>query len=307
MKNIIFLLIFILITQALAAQEEKSFTSSSELLLQISSLPEAKLGFTQRFNFPFLQSDNPLTQDNGIETALTGEITPISANGIAEAVWTPIAFFQLAAGGRIGSGWNIELFGGEIYGIGLTKSADDGNSETDGSAFDGLLWKAQIGGALQFDLAAIFPGDWNHVVARSYHEINYKGYTRAKAYESWYFENDDGENINGFNYYGNFLIGYQMPIFLNLVGLLAEMDLYLYDTPGRSGWGDELIRWTFSCILSFEITEQFGIALLAQFRTRKNYVEANWEDLYYRNRTIDNSNPLRLEFYRVAAALVYKF
>jgi len=307
MKKIALLMVFILITQVLAAQDDKGITSSSELLLQTSSLPEAKLGFTQRFKIPFLQGENPLTADNNITLAMTAEISPISLNGIFETVWTPIAFFELVAGGRIGSGWNVELFGSEIYGIGINKPNDDDNSETDGSAFDGLLWKTQIGGALQFDLAAIFPGDWNHVLARSYHEINYKGYTRAKPNLSWYFEDDDGENCNGFNYYGNFLIGYQMPIFLNLVGLLAEMDLYLYDTPGRSNWGDDLIRWTFSGILLFKITEQFEAAVITQFKTHRNYNESNWEDLYYRNRTIDTSNPLRLEFYRVAAALTYKF
>jgi hypothetical protein len=307
MRRIVFLFVLAFIVMPLIAQEGTDISSSRELLLQISSLPEAKLGFTQHFKFPFLQGESPLTEDNNIDLALTAEISPISLNGIVEAVWTPIAFFQLAAGSRIGSGWNIELFGSEIYGIGINQSGNNDNTEINGSAFDGLLWKAQLGGAIQFDLAAIFPGDWNHVVMRSYHEINYKGYTRAKVNEAWYFEADDGENCNGFNYYGNFLIGYQMPVFLNLIAILTEMDLYLYDTPGRESWGDNLIRLTFSAILGFEITERFSIALLTQFRTRRNFLESHWEDLYYRNRTVDTSNPQYLEFYRVAAALIYKF
>jgi hypothetical protein len=266
-----------------------------------------KLGFTERFNFPFLQGEGPLTENNNIGLALTAEISPISLNGIAEVVWTPIAFFQLTAGGRIGSGWNLELFGTEIYGIGLNRPDTAGKAEHNGQAFDGLLWKAQTGAALQADLAAVFPGDWNHVVVRSYHEINYKGYTRAKANESWYYENDDGENCNGFNYYGNFLIGYQMPIFFNMAAFLTEMDLYLYDTPDRDKWGDDKIRWTFSGIFSFTLTKQINLTLIAQFRTRKNYQESNWKDLYYRNRTINNSSPLHLEFYRIATAMTYKF
>ncbi|MDR0323741.1 MAG: hypothetical protein LBI12_04750, partial [Treponema sp.] len=264
-------------------------------------------GFTQRFIFPFLQGDSLLTEDNNIALALTAEISPISLNGIAEAVWTPVAFFQFAAGGRIGSGWNLELFGSDIYGIGINRSAPNGKAENIGSAFDGLLWKTQAGAALQADLAAVFPGDWNHVVFRTYHELNYKGYTKAKVGESWYFEGDDGENSNGFNYYGNFLIGYQMPIFIDFIALLAEADLYLYDTPNRSQWGDERIRWTFSNIISFTITRQLGATLITQFRTRRNYLESDWQDLYYRNRNIDKSNPTGLEFYRIAAALTYKF
>ena len=288
-------------------EETNSVVTSSELVLQVSSLPEIKLGFTERFTFPFLQGESPMTEDNNISLALTAEISPISLNGLVEAVWTPIAFFQFAAGGRIGSGWNLELFGSEIYGIGINRTNTEGGYETSGSPFDGLLWKVQTGAALQADLAAVFPGDWNHIVVRSYHEINYKGYTRAEMGEAWYYESDDGENCNGFNYYGNFIIGYQMPVFLDFIALLTEMDLYLYDTPERSKWGDDKIRWTFSGIFSFTFTEKIGLALIAQFETRRNYQEANWQDLYYRNRTISNSKPLHLEFYRIAAALIYKF
>ncbi len=311
MRRIGFLMLLALFAQALIAQEQadvkSGVTTSSELTLQVSSLPEMKLSFTERFSFPFLQGESPLTADNNIGLALTAEISPISLNGIAEAVWTPIAFFQFAAGGRIGSGWNLNLFGGDIYGIGLNRPDASDKAEHDGGAFDGLLWKVQTGGAIQFDLAALYPGDWHHVVARSYHEINYRGYTRAKDNESWYYENDDGENCNGFNYYGNLLIGYQMPLFFNMAALLAEADLYLYDTPARDQWGDERIRWTFSAIFAFTITKQIDLAVITQCRLRRNFQESNWQDLYYRNRTIDSSKPLHLEFYRVAAALTYKF
>jgi hypothetical protein len=297
--------------QTAFAQDEEAFSSSSEVFMQISSLPEAKIGFTQRFVFPFLQSDNPLMENNNISLALTAEVSPISFNAIAGAVLTPIAFLEFSAGARIGTGWMLNLFGSDIYGTGLNIQGDNGESVHDGSAFDSLMWKVHLAGTFQFDLAAIFPGDWNHVVFLTNHEINYHGNTRAAANESWYFESDDGENVNGFNYYGNFLIGYQMPIMLNMVALLAEMELHLYNMANRSNWGDDLIRWTFSGIFSFEITEQFGIAVLAQFRTRRNYTNfdesAAGPHLYYRERILNTSNPLRLEFYRVAAALTYKF
>jgi len=305
MKNIALLLAALLFTQALFAQDVGETESSQSLLLQISTLPEAKLTFTQQFKIPFLQGDNALTEGNNIKFALGGEITPVSLNGLFEAVLTPIAFFEFAAGGRVGSGWHINLFGGDIYGIGLNTKANP--NKADGSAFDGALWEAHAGGAIQFDLAAIVPGDWNHVVFRSYHEINHKTYSRAAKGQSWFYEDDFGENCNGLNYYGNLLLGYQMPIFLDTVALLAEGDLYLYDTPNRELWGDNRVRWTFAFALSFTITEKFGAALITQFRTMRNYEQSNWKDLYYRDLTIDTSDPLRLEFYRVAAALTYRF
>jgi hypothetical protein len=310
-KIIVLFILLPLFAQALIAEEQAgnrtAITSSSEMILQVSSLTEMKISFTERFRFPFLQGESPLTADNNIGLALGAEVSPISLNGIAEAVWTPIAFFQFAAGGRIGSGWNLNIFDSAIYGIGFNRPDISGKGVHNGDAFDGLLWKAQAGGAFQFDLAALYPGNWHHVVARSYHEINHRGYTRAKAGESWYYENGDGENRNGFNYYGNLLIGYQMPIFFNMAALLAEADLYLYDTPDRGKWGDDKIRWTFSGIFGFTIAKQLDLTLIAQLRTLRNYRESNWQDLYYQNRTIDISRPIRLEFYRIAAALTYKF
>jgi hypothetical protein len=284
---------------------DSGVSSSWELNLQVSTTPEVKLGFVQRFVFPFLRGESPLTEDNNIALALTAELSPVSLNGMAEAVWTPIAFFQLAAGGRIGSGWNITMFDKEIHGIGINRDDGSGKAEVSGSAFNGLLWKAQTGTTLQFDLAALVPGDWHHVVVRSYHEINYRGYTAAASGESWYYEND-GENRNGFNYYGNLLIGYRMPLFLDMAALLAEGTLFLYGTEGRSQWGEDRIFWTFSGLLNFTITGRISAALIIQLKMERNYTDPNWEDLYYQNRHIDAGNPVSLKFYRAAAVLTYR-
>ncbi|MCL2806303.1 MAG: hypothetical protein FWD26_10230 [Treponema sp.] len=302
---ILLLLPFLVLVQITA-----DVKTDRELVLQISTLPEAKLGFTQNFIFPFLQGDSPLTQGNNIKLSFTTEATPVSMNAIFNTVLTPIAFLEFSAGGRIGAGWPVNMFGGDIYGTGLNLPDVFGYSTYVNNA--GLLWKAHIGGTFQFDLAAVFPGDWNSVVFLTYHEINYHGNTAAKAGQGWYYEDDDGENCNGFNYYGNFLIGYQMPIFLDLVAFLVEMELYLYDTPGRSVWGDDRIRWTFSNILHFSITEQFGIAIITQLRTRRNFINYDERDknapvVHYQNRILNTLNPQRLEFYRVAAAISYRF
>jgi len=307
MKGTAFLFIIILTANALFAQDDSGYVSSRELTLQVSTLPEAKLAFNQRFVFPFLQGGSPLMEGNNLRLDLTAEITPISINGIFKTTLTPIAFIELCAGVRLGAGWPLNLFGGDIYGTGISSSNNtDGKLQYEGSVFDALLWKGFAGGTFQFDLAAVLPGDWNHIVFLTYHEINYHGNTKAKSSQSWYYESGSGENMNGFNYYGNFLIGYQMPIFINLFAFLVEMDLYLYDTPGRSEWGDDLIRWTFAAALGFQITPRFSITVLTQMRSMRNYTNDNWEDLYYKNRRLDTSNPLRVEFYRVAAALSYK-
>jgi hypothetical protein len=302
-KQLPILLLGYLLTAAIPLWGEAEISASTDLNLTISSIPEAKLGVTQNFTFPLLQGSGPLTMGNNLQTAFTAELSPISVNGVTELIWTPIAFFQVIAGARAGSGWNIELFGSDIKGIGINRRGSGGSAETVGSAFDGLLWSAQMGGAFQFDLAAILPGDWHHVVFRSYHEIRYKGYSAASGDESWYFESDYGENRNGFNYYGNYLLGYQMPLFLNTVAFLAEMDKYLYDTPDRELWGDELGRWTFAGLFNFTITDWLSAALIAQFRTMRNYTDTTKDLEFYQDRRIRNNPSRHLEFYRVAVIM----
>ncbi|MDR2480656.1 MAG: hypothetical protein LBD48_15265 [Treponema sp.] len=277
--------------------------------LTVSSLPEAKLAATQSFTVPFLQGEHFLVQDNNIKFSLKADLSPVSMNASGEAVFTPIAFFQLSAGALAGSGWNVVLFGGDVKGIGINKDGASG-PEVDGSAFDGFFGKWHAGGALQFDTGAVFPGDWNHVLMRTYHEINYMSYSRAAPGDSWFYENDDGENQNGFNYRANYVVGYQMPLFLNTVALMAETRKYLYNTPGGNFWGDALGRWEFSAILNFRINDWFSAALITQCRTRRNYIgltsKQEEKSVYYRNRDLDDDNPLRFEFYRVAAIMTFR-
>jgi hypothetical protein len=308
-KRLSLLGIPILLLAAFPLSADSEIRSTTGVTFQTSTRPEAKLGITQNFIFPLLRGEGPLTEGNNLSLGLTAEVSPVSVNGIAEAVVTPIAFLQAVAGARVGSGWNINLFGGDVYGIGVNRRDASGKPETVGSPFDGLLWSAWGGGVFQFDLAALFPGEWNHVVFRTYHAGRYSGYTAASSSESWYLENDDGQNRNGFTYYGNYLLGYQMPLFLNTVGFMAEMERYLYDTPDRKDWGDDLGRWTLGPLFNFTITEKFSAALIVQFRTRRNYTEGHEDDLtknvFYQDRHLKTDDPRNLTFYRAAVILSY--
>lgn len=315
------LLVCVLFPFAIGAQETAQNAAQDaavthSLVLQSSSLIEVKLGYTFNYKFPFMQGDSPLTEGNNINLELTAEVSPVSLKGLATVIWTPIAFLEFSAGGMIATGWSIDIFGSRIYGLAITQA----DFRYPPMAVDllitergGMIGKALLGGAFQFDLAAIFPGDWNHILFKTYHEINYAGYNKVISggpVESWIFENDDGENRNGFKYRASYLIGYQIPFFLNIVAFMAEAELPLYDNPFppcKSDWGGDLAQWTFSGALFFVINKQFDIMLATQFRTRKNYMESDWERYYYRNLTIDSSNPRRIEFYRVAAIVTYKF
>jgi hypothetical protein len=307
---------------ALEAQEsavgETGITASTELGAQISTMPELKLLLTQSFVFPFLRGSGFLTEDNNIKAAFTAEVSPISLNGRAEFTWTPIAFLQVAAGGLAGSGWNINLFGMDLYGIGINEPIGDENSEKPreteirGTAFHGVMWRLWGGLALQFDLAALVPGDWNHVLLRAYNEGRYGRYSQARGEESWILENDNGENRNGWSWYGSYVIGYQMPFspVLDTIAFMMEMEKKLYNIPGGDLWGDSLSRWIFSFLFYFRITPRLNTTLAVQMRTLRNHGYsdlANKERVWYQDLDLRmDYGKQRLLFYRAAVLLSYK-
>ncbi|MDR0656621.1 MAG: hypothetical protein LBG22_09940 [Treponema sp.] len=292
-----------------AGKPDSAISDSTTVNLTISSLPEAALGITEKLSIPFLRGDSPLTEGNNLSASFTAEFTPVSINGYAEFVWTPLAFLQFVSGGRAGSGWNIELFGSDVRGIGLNRRRADGTAWTDAEAFGGLTWMVKAGAVFQFDAASLFPGDWNHVVLRLYQELNFSSFSSAKAGESWYYANDFGENRNGQNYYASYLFGYQMPrkpLFLDMTALMAEQYRFLCHVPGGDAWGDDLDRWVFSALFNFSFTGWFSTALITQVRTMRNF-SSNTADLeFYQDRRMADGNPLRLEFYRVAAIFSFK-
>jgi hypothetical protein len=281
-------------------------SASTDLNLIASSLPEGKISLVQSFTIPVLRGSGFLTQGNSLKALLTAEVSPISLNGAAECILTPLAFFQLAAGSRIGTGWNIQLFGAGLTGIGRNMPQGDHGAAVDGPAFDGVFWKGHIGGALQFDMAALFPGDWHHIVVRTYHEANYKLFSRARGRDAWYYEADLGENQNGFNYYGNCLIGYQMPGVIKMAGLMAEADKYLYDTPQGELWGDDLPRWYFSALAQAALTSRIDAALIVQFQTLRRFTAETQDYAYYRDRRMASPGALSLTFYRVVGIITLR-
>ena len=310
---LVFILLNIIPVQA-QDNDENVFRTSTELVLQVSSLPEAKLALNQRFIFPFLNGSGPLVKDNNLTALLSAEISPVSMNGIGELIWTPVAFFMLSGGGQAGSGWNIAL--GDGMGINAPEDETLPNdpprkAKISGDPLDGLVWRAWSAGTLQFDLAAIVPGDWNHILFQTRHEFRYSGYTRAEPGDLWIYEADEAENQNGWLYYANYVLGYYMPQspVLDTIAFMAEINKSLYNSPGGDFWGESLGRWIFSGLFNFSIHPKFSTALIIQMRTRRNFGSRNiyTSDYYYKDLELEGDNgQRRVLFYRAAVILTYK-
>ena len=290
--------------------------TTASLEIQASTLPEAKLGFTYAFILPLFQGTGPLTEENNLEIALTAEVSPLSLGAITEITLTPIAFLQFHGGAMLASGWNIDNLG---YGLGIRRPigstpgsvSSPREVEVSGSAFEGLVWQAFAAGTFQFDLAALFPGDWNHLVFQSRQEFRYSHYTEAGKNDFWIFENDDGENRNGWTYHSGYTLGYMMPQspILNFAGLMAEYKRPLYSNLGTF-WGEDLGKWIFSSVLNFAITPNLSTILALQVLSRRNHGLTDFMDNSYYLQDLQLQNDggnRRFLFYRAALVTTYTF
>ena len=145
-----------------------SFYASTRGEMQVNVIPQWK--------FPFLRGDHPLTSENNLALKLDASLSPIWAGLTGDAILTVAPFLSFRLGAMTGTGWNYDLFGKiPLVGLGRNKktSIDDPHDGVIGNGFDGVVWDVHSGATLQFDLAAFFPGDWNHVVVQYYNAVQY--------------------------------------------------------------------------------------------------------------------------------------
>lgn len=281
---------------SLFAEEKEGIQESTSLNFVFATTLETKAKIIETVIIP-----------HNVQFEAAFELAPVSVNGTGEATWTPLPFLQVIAGGSVGSGWNIPIANGLRMNERIESPAVEyENAELTGGPFSGLVWSVKGGGVFQFDYAALKPGEWNHVVFRTYHGLQYRALTSADSEDSWLYEADSGQNRNGWNYYGNYFLGYQMPIFLDTVGILVESDLYLYDTNDRKLWGDDLVRWTFGPLFNFAVTKKISMALLIQMHTGVRYTSDTADYKFYQDRRVTDDDKNYIEFYRAALNMTVK-
>jgi hypothetical protein len=179
---------------------DNGIESNTSVQLYVPTVGGASFGVLQDFILPLSTGNslNPLTRNSNIALSIGLNVSPVSFNLQVREIWTPIPFFQLHGGIKTGIGWNYnDMFGKPQNGMGLyiydnTKEPPEG---VDGSGFDGVVWKAHNGAILQFDFAAISPGDWHHIIFKLNNEIQYQEFTKSKGGEYWYYHDIPGDGF----------------------------------------------------------------------------------------------------------------
>jgi hypothetical protein len=268
------IILFLLVTAVIgicfaeeSGESEGAAQNRMELSFYASTRGEMQVNFLPQWKFRCLQGNTPLTSGNNIVLKLAVSLSPIWAGLTGDAVLTVFPFLSFTAGAMTGTGWNYDLFGRvPLTGLGLNRrtGADDQNDGVVGNGFDGVLWDVHAGATVQFDLAAFFPGGWNHVIMQFYNKIDYLAYTKAKGDDLWYYLGDDGMNMNAFRHSFDLFAGYAMPLFVDLIGYQLSGTLPFYNAEAGSGARDRGYSLTHAFIVNFKINKSWSIMTIAR-------------------------------------------
>lgn len=259
--------------------------------------PQALVGVTQSFKVPLMQFDNPLTKDNNINFKIGAELSPISFEGKFSITWTPIAFLEFYTESRVGSGWKLT---NELLGTAINENKG-GKSNSIPINFSKAVYSFTLGGTFQFDLGAVIPHDWSHVIFKTDQYALYKAMSGVNSETSWLYQADSGANRNGWRYMSSYVIGYKMPLFLDLIAMKIDVEKKLFAPPkglDNKKWGEDLFLTTFGPVINFNIKKDYNIMLLAQWYTYPVYKNEAKDD-FYQTKIIDTDKKTQVKFYQV--------
>ena len=213
--------------------------------------------------------NNFLTEGNRIALEGALSITPISLTPKLSLSYTPVAFLNLSAGAEIGTGW-------EFLGIKSMSCYDPEEAEyKQQDAFGTYFYKLWACPTIMFDLAAVWPGEWHHVVAVASWEFNYSALAGADDDDDIFqWQTTPGKKA-GAGLSQNYILGYQMPYKLNLVGLKFNVDGYINSNIDNQYRKYKIDYKTYSLagVFSIQFTEKDSLFGLIEFRTKRSYEE----------------------------------
>lgn len=264
---------------------------------------EAKATLSVADSVPLFAGAGPLFSANKLSGRFDLELSPVSANALGRLALTPIAFLVFEAGAGVGTGWTA----GPFRGLGINPPASSGAEDIDLTPFGGVVWRAWGAGTFQFDLAAVFPGAWNHVVVLATAKVEHEAYTGAGTHDAWLWEADAADNFNGAKLYMTGVLAYRLPLPIDTVGFMAETEERIDAVRSRSpvdsgGWGSDFRIWKIAALANFAFGPRSSLAVLAQFRLESDWTDETTRLRDFRERVYEGPS---WSFYRLALSYTY--
>lgn len=224
---------------------------------------------TAAYTLPTPLGSHWLLKDANVEFTGSFEISPLSLRPELKAEFTPVPFLVFGVGGSIGTGWNPLGFDGmSIYNA--TKAKYEALTP-----FKHYYYEYWASATFQFDTGALIEGDWTHVVLLASYQWIYKAITGVDDGDIWQWQVVPGE-ANGWQYYVTGVLGYKMPLFLDMVGVMAEFyghydrsdfALKYRDFDGEFMWID------LSLLMEFKLNQKNTLTALFTFEGDRSFAK----------------------------------
>lgn len=223
--------------------------------------------FNAIYTLPTPLGSHWLLKDADVEFTVGLELSPLSIRPLVKAEFTPVPFLVFGAGGTIGTGWNPLGFDGmSIYNPVKAKYESL-------TPFKHYYYDFWASATFQFDTGALIPGDWSHVVMQASYQWIYKGITGVDDGDIWEWQVIPGE-ANGWQYYVTAVLGYQMPLVLDMIGFMAEFYGH-YDRSDYAkmyrGFDGEFMWIDLSVLLEFAFNEKNTLKTLFTFEGDRSF------------------------------------
>lgn len=261
---------------------------------------EALTRLDAKYTLPTPLGDHWLLKGATVELITSMELSPITLRPMAEVDFTPLPFLVFGAGASIGSGWNVLGFEGMVK---YDFESKDYEKLTPFTHYFYDLWAS---GTFQFDTGALIEGEWSHVVMVASYKLLYEGLTGTSDGEIWQWQESAGK-ANGLQYSITGVLGYQMPLVLNMIGVMGEFyghfDKDDYGEVAESFDGD-FTTADLSALFNFGIDDKNSLTTLLTFRRNRSYSATHSDE---------DEEPLlhakggEWSFYRLAFSWKHKF
>lgn len=227
---------------------------------------EARTTFGAAYSIPVPFGDGPLVSGNTLTLKGTFELSPVSMKPGLSVSFTPIAFLVFSSGAEIATGWNIA----GLEAAGRYNQATHSYDAID--SFKSCWTNAWAEGLFQFDLAAIVPGEWNHVITQDSFRVSYTRLAGSSLDQPFSWQNSPNK-IGGWSYLATFIVGYQMPLVLNTIAVQTEISGRFSDplAPQYAGYKSDYTMYAVNPVLIFKFSEHDSLTTLFNFSTRRGY------------------------------------
>lgn len=234
---------------------------------------KARARFTAAYTLPVLTGDNPLFSGNHLTFAGSFCLTPVSFSPDLSITFSPAAFFDLSASFTTGSGWNI----GSLYGIREYNPKKGVYDEL--PSLRAWYMKGAVAATIKFDVGALWPGDWHHIVGMASFEVGYQSLLGASQ-TVWEWQTFAG-HADGWVYQQYYVIGYQMPMKFSMIAMTFDLTGHFsasdYGSFADNYRGDFLYA-EIGPMFEFDFNKNNELYVLIAFTGRRSFKESHTQE-----------------------------